>query len=143
MPGISTSLMPAPGSPVTTLFAPVIVIRSHVDLPDGTRSRWVAPVVMVLVTALPAAVVTRNWFAMDRAAESSSSRIPMLAGRLSEWLKLIWIHCPMGVAGSLSAQAVVGFPSKAFAGAYCIDSASHVPADEAVTLLAPDRTATV
>ncbi len=52
-------------------------------------------------------------------------------------------HCPTGVVGLLSRQAVAGFPSKALTGSYCGDSPSQVPADDAVTLAAPEITATV
>ena len=69
--------------------------------------------------------------------------MPMVDGSLVGWPKLIWIHWPTGVAGSLSAHAVAGLPSKALTGSYCGDSPSQVPAEEAVTLAAPESTATV
>ncbi len=58
-PGIRTSLIPAPAWPGTTLFAPVMVMRSQLLGPAGTRSGCTFAVLTVLVLATPADVVTR------------------------------------------------------------------------------------
>src|ERR1700684_3226615 len=111
-----------------------MVIRSQLVRPSGSRSRCLPPVAWVCVTARPAAEGTSSWVAVARDGLSSSSWSWVTDGRSRRWPKLIWIHCPTGVLGSLSAQAVDGLPSKAFAGAYCADSPNQVPADDAVTL---------
>ena len=126
-PGISTSDIPAPGYPRLTRRAPAIVMRSQPVRPGTTFSGWIAPVAASLVATLPAAVDTRSTLAISRVVLSSSRRIPMLAGRSSWPVKLIWIHCPTGVRSLPSAHAVAGSPSKALTGSSCWVSAIQEP----------------
>ena len=102
-------------------------MRSQRVRPGTTFSGWSAPVAATLVVALPAAVDTRSRRAISRSVLSSSRRIPMLAGRSSWPVKLIWIHCPTGVSSLPSAHAVAGSPSKALTGSSCWVSAIQEP----------------
>jgi hypothetical protein len=140
---MSTSLMPAPGPPGTTLLAAVMVMRSHRVTPGGVWSGCSVPVAAVLVVAWPRAVLTAIWLAIARSDESSSNWMPTLRARSTGLPKLIWIHWPSGESGSPSTHAVAGLRSNALTGSYCGDSSSHEPHDDAVTCAAPVRTATV
>ena len=95
---MATSLIPAPGPPGVTLAAAVMVMRIQLLGPFGSRSGWAAPVAVVLVTAFPAAEVTVSCVASAREPALSSSRIVAAEGRFRDRPKLIWIHCPTGVA---------------------------------------------
>src|ERR1700760_464419 len=140
-PGIATPLMPAPGPPAVPPLVASMVIRRKPVVPDGMFSFWVAPVTEVAVSTLPVAVVTVSRVATGRGMSSSSltsTGVPRSIG----WLKLICSHCPAALVVP-STQAVPGLPSHALTGSPCGYSQIHEPAEDAVTLLAPRRTATV
>src|ERR1700719_1999187 len=136
MPGISTSLIPAPGEPAMTLLAPAIVTRSHLVGPAAAPSGCTEPSGSMVVVTLPAAVLTWSWLATGRLDPSLSSWTPMRAGIRTVRLKLIWIHWPTGVFGLPSVHDVAGFPSKALTGSNCGSAVSQEPYDEAVTAAA-------
>ena len=121
-------------------------MRSQLDGPAGTRSRWRLPVTCTWSLTWPAAVLTVTWVTGGPMAVLSAKATLMTCG-LTGASKSVWIHWPTGPFQLPDSHMVRRSASTAENGsaplAHCVENALRSESDEeAVTSSMPVYCAT-